>query len=81
MRAEYTRQATSDVRKILAESKRKFGDLVATQLDASIRRIVEQIVRYPESRPRLPARPGVRVAVLDGYPYKIFYRALKAELE
>lgn len=39
-----------------------------------MRRVVAHIAHWPESMRPSAHRPGVRVASLGRYPYKIFYR-------
>lgn len=77
MKVEYSNRATSDLRKIAADSRRIFGEKVAAELGLRIEEIVERIRRAPESAPRVDQRSGVRVVLLIRYPYKIFYRVLR----
>jgi toxin ParE1/3/4 len=41
-----------------------------------LREAVTQIVREPESAPRVEQRPGMRVMALMRYPFKVFYRVV-----
>lgn len=77
MKVEYSNRALSDLRKISADSRRIFGDRVATELGVRIQTIVERIRRAPESAPPVEQRSGVRVVLLIRYPYKIFNRILQ----
>ncbi len=76
MKIEYSKRATADLRKVSADSL-LFGGGVARAVEIRIHEIVEQIRKHPESRPGVAQRPGVRVALLVRYPYKIFYRVLQ----
>jgi plasmid stabilization system protein ParE len=75
MKVEYSKRAATDLRKVSADSL-AFGERVTSAVEVRIREIVEQIRKHPESRPGVAQRPGVRVALLVRYPYKIFYRVL-----
>lgn len=68
---------TADALKDLAE----IADYVAIHyprigpaVENRIRAVVARIARWPESARPSVGRPGVRVAVVGRYPYKIFYR-------
>ena len=50
--------------------------MVAAAVEVRIREIIAQIREHPEGRPPVIERPGVHVAALVRYPYKIFYRIL-----
>jgi toxin ParE1/3/4 len=47
---------------------------VAPVVERRIRSVVADLARWPESARRSAKRPGVRVASLGRYPYRIFYR-------
>jgi plasmid stabilization system protein ParE len=76
MKVEYAKRATADLHKASADS-RAFGEMVATAVEVRIQEIIAQICEHPEGRPRVIERPGVHVAALVKYPYKIFYRLLE----
>ena len=76
MKVEYSKRAAADLRKVSADSL-AFGETVAAAVEFRIREIVEQIRKRPKSRPGVIQRPGVRVALLIRYPYKIFCRVLE----
>ena len=76
MNVEYSRRAVADIRKISAYSRQIFGEAVASALEQRIRSLVQRLAQAPESAPRVEGRPGVRVAQLIRYPYKIFYRVM-----
>ncbi|MGH6670406.1 MAG: type II toxin-antitoxin system RelE/ParE family toxin [Xanthobacteraceae bacterium] len=76
MRVEYSRRAVADLRKISDDSRRAFGDRVAEALEARIRAVIDRISREPLSAPKVEQRPGMYVASLARYPFRIFYRVL-----
>jgi plasmid stabilization system protein ParE len=77
MKVEYSNRAVADLRKISADSRRAFGDRVAEALEARIRAVVEHIGRQPWIAPEVEQRPGLHVAPLVRYPFKIFYRVFE----
>jgi len=77
MKVEYSNRAVADLRKISADSRRAFGDRVAEALEARIRAVVEHISRQPWIAPEVVQRPGLHVAPLVRYPFKIFYRVFE----
>jgi toxin ParE1/3/4 len=74
MKVEYSNRAVADLRRISADSRRVFGDRVAEPLEARIRAVADRISRDPFSAPEVESRPGLRVARLVRYPFKVFYR-------
>ncbi len=76
MKVEYAKRAVADIRKISADSRRTFGNRVVDALEARIREVIDSISREPHSAPRIEQRPGMHVALLGRYPFKIFYRVL-----
>jgi plasmid stabilization system protein ParE len=76
MKIDYSKQATLDLHKIGADSRRLYGDNVAAMLEARLRKVIEQIAQMPEGAPRVEDRNGVHVLPLIRFPYKIFYRVL-----
>lgn len=54
---------------------------VAPAVERRIHGVVARIARWPESARRSAKRPGVRVAPLGRYPYKIFYRVTADAVE
>jgi toxin ParE1/3/4 len=75
MKVEYAKRAIADLHKTSADS-RAFGEMVAAAVEVRIREIIAYIREHPEGRPSVIERPGVHVAALVRYPYKIFYRIL-----
>jgi plasmid stabilization system protein ParE len=76
MKVEYSKRATADLHKVSADS-RAFGEMVAAAVEVRIREVIAQTREHPEGRPPVIGRPGVHVAALVRYPYKIFYRVLE----
>jgi toxin ParE1/3/4 len=73
MKIDYTEEALKDLDAI-ADWLIVHYPTVAPAVERRIRSIVAHIARWPESSRRSAKRPGVRVASLGRYPYKIFYR-------
>jgi toxin ParE1/3/4 len=71
----YSRRALNDLRQAAAHSRREFGDRIAVALEARIRAVIARLAEAPESAPQVEQRPGMRVAPLGRYPYRIFYRS------
>jgi toxin ParE1/3/4 len=80
MRVEFSKRAVADLRKISADSRRVFGDRVAEALESRIRAVVDRISREPLSAPEVEQRPGLHVAPLIRYPFKVFYRVFDGRL-
>jgi toxin ParE1/3/4 len=76
MKVEYSKRATDDLHKVAADS-RAFGEMVAAAVELRIQEVIGKIAEHPKGRPRVIGRPGVHVAALVRYPYKIFYRILE----
>ena len=74
MKIEYSNRAVANLRKISADSRHAFGDRVAQALEERIRGVIDLISKEPLSAPEVEQRPGLHVAVLGRYPFKIFYR-------
>jgi toxin ParE1/3/4 len=80
MNVEYSNRAVDDLRRLGEESKQEYGDLVAAEIEAYIRKIISQIANDPGSRPLVFGRRGVHAAALVRYPYKLFYRVFEDRL-
>jgi plasmid stabilization system protein ParE len=72
MRVEYSKRAIADLRKIAAYYDRSGNPTVARRVVARIQEVVTQITGSPLSGRSVVQRPGVRVALLANYRYKIF---------
>jgi plasmid stabilization system protein ParE len=79
MKVEYSKRATSDLRKVSEES-RAFGEMVAAAVEERIREIIAHIAEHPEAAARVMERPGMHVIPLIRYPYKIFYRVFEDKI-
>jgi plasmid stabilization system protein ParE len=77
MRVEYSKQAVSDIRQIIAYYDRSGNPALAKRIVARIQEVVVQITGSPLSGRSVTQRPGVRVVLLASYRYKIFYRVAK----
>jgi plasmid stabilization system protein ParE len=51
--------------------------MVSLAVEARIREVIAHIATHPASAAPVAERPGMRVAPLIRYPYKIFYRVLE----
>ena len=74
MRIEYSKRAIADLRQIAAYYARSGDPAVAERIATRIQEVVARIVALPLSGRPVLQRPGVRVALLRSYRYKIFYR-------
>jgi toxin ParE1/3/4 len=80
MKVVYTEEALRDLDAI-ADWLIIHYPAVAPIIERRIRSVVAHIARWPESSRRSAKRPGVRVASLGRYPYKIFYRVTDDTVE
>jgi plasmid stabilization system protein ParE len=76
MKVEFTNRSVRDLREISDYSRKHFGDRVTAALDARIRGVIENIVRAPESAPRVEGTIDMRIVPLVRYPFSIFYRII-----
>jgi toxin ParE1/3/4 len=74
MRVEYSKRAITDLRQIAAYYARSGNSAVAENIAARLQEVVARIAGWPFSGRSVAQRPGVRVALLPSYRYKIFYR-------
>jgi len=73
MRVVYTTEAIADLDGIfdyIANHYPAISDAFQNRLHA----VIARVARWPESAQEVSERPGVRVAPLIRYPYKVFYR-------
>lgn len=73
MKVVYTDAALRDLDDITAWLSVHYPGL-GVAVDQRMRIVVAHIARWPESMRASAHRPGVRVATLGRFPYKIFYR-------
>ena len=73
MKLVFTDEALRDLDDLLAFVSLHYP-AVLPALKRRLRAVLERIALHPESAQQVLARPGVRMAPLIRYPYKIFYR-------
>ncbi|MCW5714112.1 MAG: type II toxin-antitoxin system RelE/ParE family toxin [Bauldia sp.] len=76
MTVEFTRQAVADLERIGNDSRLKFGQVVAARLRDRIADVIARAERSPSSAPAAKGRPGVRVAPIGRYPFRLYYLIL-----
>jgi toxin ParE1/3/4 len=72
VKLRYTKRALADLDRILsyiAQRSPQGANSVARQVDETVRRVKD----FPRSG-RTTNRPNIRLCVVEGYPYLIFYR-------
>ena len=74
MRVEYSKRALADLRQIAVYYARSGNSASADRIAERIQEIIARIAVSPLSGRAVVVRPGVRVALLPSYRYKIFYR-------
>jgi toxin ParE1/3/4 len=80
MKVVYTTAALRDLGEI-ADWLALHYPAIAPAVELRIRAVVTRIGRWPESARRSNKRPGVRVAPVGRYPYRIFYRVTEDAVE
>lgn len=73
MTVVYTAAALGDMAEIAEWLAARYPS-IAPDVERRIRLTIAVIGRWPDSARRSNKRPGIRVASLGRYPYKIFYR-------
>ncbi len=73
MKVVFTDAALHDIDEITVWLKAHYPG-VGNAVERRLRLVVAHIARWPDSMRASAHRPGVRVAPLGRYPYKIFYR-------
>ena len=73
MRVEYSKRAIADLRQIATYFARVGAPAVGERIATRIQELVARIAASPLSGRAVAERPGVRVALLVNYRYKIFY--------
>lgn len=74
MRVEYSKRAPADLRQIAAYYARSGNSAIADRIAERIQQVISWVAVSPSSGRAVVRRPGVRVALLPGYRYKIFYQ-------
>jgi toxin ParE1/3/4 len=80
MKVVLTDEALRDLDEILAFITTNYPTIVLS-FEARLRAVLGRIGRWPKSAPEVDQRPGVRVAPLIRYPYKIFYQVAADAVE
>jgi toxin ParE1/3/4 len=75
MNVEYSKRALADLHHIAQYYATTADPALADAVVAAIRQVVARVTRHPESGRAILQRPGVRVALLPRYRYKIFYQS------
>jgi plasmid stabilization system protein ParE len=73
MKVVFTEPALDDLNEIRRYLQTHYPG-IATSVEKRLRIVVARVSRWPESAASVDERPGVRVALLVRYPYKVFYR-------
>ena len=73
MKVVYTDAALADLDDITLWLTANYPGL-GPAVERRLRLVVAHIARFPDSMRASAHRPGVRVATLGRYPYKVFYR-------
>lgn len=76
MSVEYSRRAIADLDSIATYYRSVADTRVSERFETRLRSIVDRIHRRPESSRPVSQRPGVRVALMISFPYKVFYRVI-----
>jgi toxin ParE1/3/4 len=74
MRVEYSKRALADLRQLAAYYAWSGKSAIADRIAERIQQVIARIAVSPLSGRAVVGRPDVRVALLPGYRYKIFYR-------
>ena len=80
MKVIYTDEALRDLDEILEFIKLNYP-FILTAFEKRLRAVEQRIGRWPKSAKEVDQRPGVRVASLVRYPYKIFYQITDDTIE
>lgn len=80
MQVVWTEAALADLDEILAYTAEHYPSLVDA-VEHRIRAVVKRLGQWPESARAIKERPGVHVAPLVRYPYRVFYRVHEGQVE
>jgi toxin ParE1/3/4 len=80
MRVVFTDEALRDLDQIFEFNQAHYPGS-ADAFQKRLRAIEQRIARWPASAPEVKQRPGVRVAFLTPYPFKLFYRIVPDIIE
>lgn len=73
MRVVYTTEALADLDDIFDYIANHYP-AISGAFQNRLHGVIARVTRWPESAQEVSERPGVRVAPLIRYPYKVFYR-------
>jgi plasmid stabilization system protein ParE len=76
----YTEEALQNLDEVLRYVSTHYP-AVSAAFEERVRNVVARIAAWPESAQEVRERPGVRMALLIRYPYKIFYRIADETVE
>jgi toxin ParE1/3/4 len=80
MKVVFTDEALHDLDQIF-EFNRAHYPASADAFQRRLRVTGQRIGKWPKSAPEVEQRPGVRVASLTPYPYRLFYRIAADRIE
>ena len=80
MKVIFTEEALRDLDEILHFIARNYPT-ISLAFEKRLRTLLERIGTWPHSSQQVADRPGVRVAPLIRYPYKVFYRVTEHAVE
>jgi toxin ParE1/3/4 len=76
MSVEYSKRALDDLEAISSYYADAAEPGTAARFERRFQDVVARVDRQPATAQPLTGRPGVRVAPLNTFPYKIFYRVI-----
>ena len=79
MIVEYARRAVADLDQISGYYRSVADPQTASKFETRLVAVIGRIAKHPESARPMAGRPGVRVALLITFPYKVYYRILSAD--
>jgi toxin ParE1/3/4 len=79
MSVEYSKRALDDLEAISSYYADSAEPGTAARFERRFQNVVARIDRQPATAQPLTGRPGVRVALLNTFPYKIFYRVIDSD--
>ena len=80
MKVVYTVEALADLDGILRYIA-SYYPAISEAFENRLYAVVARIAQWPESAQEVAERPGVRMAPLIRYPYKVFYRVSNETVE
>ena len=80
MKVVYTVEALHDLDEILTFLASKYPTILAA-FEIRLAAVLRRIGSWPSSAQEVEQRPGIRVAPLIRYPYKVFYQVANETVE